>query len=56
MKEPARIRVITALLRVDSNTTLANARQLRARYTTAASSKACKAATAAASVGVNAPL
>ena len=46
----------TALLRVDSCTTAQKLCQLSARNTSAASTSACKAATAAASVGVKAPL
>ena len=48
--------VITALARVDSSTTAHKRGQDSARYTTPASSSACNAATAAASVGVKAPL
>ena len=47
---------MTALLRVDSSTTAQKLCQLRARNTSAANTKACSAATAAASVGVKAPL
>ena len=46
---------MTALDRVDSSTTPQNAFQLKARNTKAANTSACKAATAAASVGVKAP-
>ena len=55
MKEPARIMVITALPRVDSITTPQKVFQVSARYTTPARMSAWNAATAAASVGVNAP-
>ena len=55
MNEPARMMVMTALARVDSITTPQKLLQLSARNTTAASTSACSAATAAASVGVKMP-